>query len=1127
MASNSGLNLSPADRRPALYRRGRFAGWAIAYALAITYVSLVVGPVGFNFVPFDPEIAWRQLLATPYLINGSDQRPDWMANLLMLVPLGFVVTGALWPPRRRRLHPLAAGAALCCCFFLVIAIKYLQLFFPPRTVSLNYIEAQTLGSVLGVVLFWVASDRLVLLQRGISGHGSRALLIACGAYTVALFLFYLFPFDFVLSAEDFRERAAALPELLLSWTGEGRSTPLRAVVVLMGTAATIPIGVLLALANRRRSLFGVAVTGFLLMSAVTVLTMLVLTATPSLIAIVYRTIGIVIGAALLMSLEGRDPARWHSSLRRLVPLMIPLYLVVVAYVYDLLSPHWRSAPEAFAAFDIYGLLPFYHYYIVSKAHAAESLAAHALTFAPIGVMVALRRGEGRSAAWTAGILAGLLSSAVELGRWFKPALQPDFSDVIIAAVAAGIAAKLTPTFWRMLEGETFVEPAGVARGPVRSPAIAAARPAHWRPRPDNSNRPATTLAGLVTTAACLGLAAAAVAAYPLAPSALGIVLAVYAAALWRWPGLWLAVVPAVLPALDLAPWTGWTQVGEADLFVLVTLAILALRAPPDRADFRLEGLAAIAVVLTSISYLLSGALGLALPGPEGGSDNVYLRPDNALRLAKGFFTALALLPFLRARMRTHGDAIVWLGTGMAAGLALVAAAVLVERALFTGIFDFTTDYRAVGPFSEMNIGGGYLGAYLAMALPFLLVFMLRPRPVSLLAMFGIAIGAGYSLVVTFARTAYAAALFSMLTAGLGWVLTGRHRRVGTVPALALPALVLMLIGGIVAGAFGSGFMAERLGRVVPDFADREGNWTGGLAFRDGSLATTLFGMGYGTYPRIVLARKPDGGFPTNFVVAQDGGNRFLSLGTGSPTYFGQKVPVRPDRQYRLFVTVRSADGKGALGVILCEKMLPNSANCRETTFRPNIAGMWQDFGAPISSAGLGEDHLLGWLRRPVELAFFNPVPGTTIEVGQVRMFDPQDHDIIVNGNFARGTERWYFTDDEHRLWRILNQYLMSWFEGGALGLACFILLAGTALAGAARGIGRGERMGAAIIGSLVAFLCSSAFDHLLAVPRLAALFYLVAFSGLTMMQAPTGSPAVPAISRDRSGSRSDPPARPG
>jgi len=38
-----------------------------------------------------------------------------------------------------------------------------------------------------------------------------------------------------------------------------------------------------------------------------------------------------------------------------------------------------------------------------------------------------------------------------------------------------------------------------------------------------------------------------------------------------------------------------------------------------------------------------------------------------------------------------------------------------------------------------------------------------------------------------------------------------------------------LAGGIVMGALGSGFMAERLRQVAPDLAVREANWTDGLA----------------------------------------------------------------------------------------------------------------------------------------------------------------------------------------------------------------------------------------------------------------------------------------------------------
>jgi hypothetical protein len=85
------------------------------------------------------------------------------------------------------------------------------------------------------------------------------------------------------------------------------------------------------------------------------------------------------------------------------------------------------------------------------------------------------------------------------------------------------------------------------------------------------------------------------------PRALSITLLGYGLVLWRWPGLWLAVIPAVLPVVDLAPWTGWTPIGEPDLFVLVTIGVLALRAPPRRADFQLERLLGAVLVLSLTS----------------------------------------------------------------------------------------------------------------------------------------------------------------------------------------------------------------------------------------------------------------------------------------------------------------------------------------------------------------------------------------------------------------------------------------------------------------------------------------------------------------------------------------------
>jgi hypothetical protein len=188
--------------------------------------------------------------------------------------------------------------------------------------------------------------------------------------------------------------------------------------------------------------------------------------------------------------------------------------------------------------------------------------------------------------------------------------------------------------------------------------------------------------------------------------------------------------------------------------------------------------------------------------------------------------------------------------------------------------------------------------------------------------------------------------------------------------------------------------------------------------------------------------------------------------------------------------------------------------------------MWEDFGAKVSSAGLDRDALPTWFKSPVDLGLFDPVPGSTVEIGHIRMLDPQGRDIIFNGDFSRGTERCYFADDQHPARRIEYQYLMSLFESGALGLASLILLAGTALAGAVSSIRRGELMAAAVAASLAGFLCSGVFDYVLGAPRLSALFYIVAFSGLTMMQPPMRGLAAPRVNLDRSGSRSDPPARP-
>ena len=125
---------------------------------------------------------------------------------------------------------------------------------------------------------------------------------------------------------------------------------------------------------------------------------------------------------------------------------------------------------------------------------------------------------------------------------------------------------------------------------------------------------ARRLARITVAALSLGLVVAGVLGYPLAPALLAAVLLLDGAALWRFPEAWLVVVPALLPSFDLALWTGRLAIEEPDLFVLVTIGVLVLRAPPRRADFALGGGRGTAVALAIVAASVGSCAGSCCRG---------------------------------------------------------------------------------------------------------------------------------------------------------------------------------------------------------------------------------------------------------------------------------------------------------------------------------------------------------------------------------------------------------------------------------------------------------------------------------------------------------------------------------
>ena len=614
-----------------------------------------------------------------------------------------------------------------------------------------------------------------------------------------------------------------------------------------------------------------------------------------------------------------------------------------------------------------------------------------------------------------------------------------------------------------------------------------------------------TIAAAAAALICYGLFR-----YPLPSWPLAALLVAYSAWLWRQSAAWLMVIPAVLPAYDLAPWSGWLVVGEADFFILATIAIMALRHRPVLADFW-PGARAARFAIPFCACLAVGTLvGVLAIGPAGGSDNPYLTGWETLRLAWPCLAAIILLGFARARQRTHGDTMIWFGFGMVAGLGAVSLLAVAERLVFPGLLNLAQDYRVVGPFSSMHIGGGHIGAYIAFSLPFLNVCLVHRRRWSMALLAVVAVLAAYALLVTFARTAYAAGVVGALVAAIGAPFTVWLRCRKPITIRVLASLVPLAVGlGVVTVGLENGRMSERMRTVVSDLNFRATNWTSGVKLVDATLVNRLFGMGLGSYPRVAASHLPPNEGPSNFVLRDSTSGRSLSLQMKLRLYIGQKLWLDPGETYHMQLRAR-APLPTSLGIILCEKMLLYSQNCTGFSQALPPDGGWIAINHDIIAPGPRGDRWSPESFRPLELSL-GVQTGQTIEVAALSLTDQRGGEHIVNGDFADGMARWFFTDDHHWSWRIFNQYLMTLFELGLIGASAALLLGSAGFLGAVRAMGLGDPMAACLTPALAAIAVSFLFDAILEAPRLAILFYLMIGFGLDYLIA-AQPPAVRASS---------------
>lgn len=173
---------------------------ALVYTLFVVYGSLV--PLEFRPLSWDTAVA--RFGAMPFLNLGIGSRADWMANLLLFVPLTFIWMGVLAASGNLLGRMAATLALIPLATALSLGIEFVQLFFPQRTVSQNDVFAETVGGVLGVALWWVAGARFAVWLQGWREQHSRAALAERIAWTyfAGVLVYNVLPLDLTISAVE-------------------------------------------------------------------------------------------------------------------------------------------------------------------------------------------------------------------------------------------------------------------------------------------------------------------------------------------------------------------------------------------------------------------------------------------------------------------------------------------------------------------------------------------------------------------------------------------------------------------------------------------------------------------------------------------------------------------------------------------------------------------------------------------------------------------------------------------------------------------------------------------------------------------------------------------------------------
>lgn len=1077
-----------------------FLLFSLIYSLFIVYGSLV--PLDYHPKPF--ELAWQSFKRIPYLNLGAASRADWIANIILYIPLTFSLS-TYFKNKVKSSVQFFVLAFLTLAFSLALAItvEFCQQFFPPRTVSLNDLIAETIGSMLGLVLGYRYGKRFTKLYQHILAGGKEAFIASAILYTIGYFAISFFPYDFVTSFQELQDKLASENSAILFASGCGDSLRCSAKIS-SEIVMAIPLGVFFSVIFKwhPQRLTAVMLMGFIFGVIIETVQFFLVSGVSQGLSILTRVIGMGLGEKLYNRLVLQHHTFPSLNYRKYLAILLIPYLLSIAYLNGWSLSNLELTGNAIGKLSKINWLPFYYHYYSTESVALTSLLSISLMYTPVGFGLWLWRSSantnsGSSRKLTAGLFAAGLSLIMEAGKLFFVGKHPDPTNVLIGFVASYLAYSIAEVMYRW-----FHHPIGTATGTYRqAPLEEVDEPQEdWGSTdsysdaqgPSSPINKAMAIAGFLTLICQLFK-------YPGSSVILSIVLLLVAIVVYRYPSAWLVLIPALLPISNLAPWTGRLFFTELD-FLVLTIITISYWCGKTVSPFRTIRLSAMLLLgCYAIFYLISALIGLLPLQPlDDNAFSHYYSHYNSIRIAKGLFWSLCLLPILAYHQIRNKKTDALLTYGVLTGLSLTAFIAIWERIVFTGLLNFDTDFRITSSFFSMHTGGAHLDAYLLLCMPFISFLFTdsKNKIISRILALIIFSSSFYTLLVTFSRGSYIAFVVSFFILLFGLIICGKQMLKKKWPKLLWIPVFTILAISLAMPVFKGAFIQKRFDQSIDEANIRSSHWKNAIHMMDNDFFTYLFGMGLGSFPRTYFWKTFDQ-TPATFSIQNNAEDSFLQMRGGAPLYIEQKIPLKAYTRYQLQFNFRTEQING-LNVQLCEKAIHHSFDCR--TFHPReehtTPREWQQFSQVFNSGKLGESDnnvFANLLAKPVKLVFNYTDKKNTVELKDISLISTDGKNLIKNGRFANGMDHWFFTTDKLKPWRTENQWVQILFEQGSLGLLAFISLFIYVLFNLFRQITNQQFFAAIFLSSIVGFsvisIANSPFDD----PGITLLFFLMLF----------------------------------